>query len=46
MDYEKMTDDELFAEIERLYGKDWTLDDINHESELYKEYVKRVATGY
>ena len=45
MDYTKMTDDELLAEIERIYGKDWNPKDINPESELFREYVKRISTG-
>ena len=45
MNYEAMTDEELFAEIERIYGKDWNPKNIDPESELFKEYVKRVSTG-
>ncbi|MBQ6480002.1 MAG: hypothetical protein IJI45_02680 [Anaerolineaceae bacterium] len=45
MDYSKLTDEELFAEIEKTYGKEWTPKDLNPESELFKEYVKRISTG-
>ena len=40
-----MTDDELIAEIERIYGEGWTPKDLDPESELFKEYTKRVSTG-
>ena len=43
--YEELTDDELFAEIERQYGKDWKPQDLDPESELCNEYAKRVVQG-
>lgn len=45
MDYAKLTDEELDAEIERIYGEDWNPKDIDPGSELFKEYVKRISTG-
>jgi hypothetical protein len=41
-----MTDEELFAEIEKKYGKDWKPQDLDPESELTKEYAERISTGY
>lgn len=40
-----MTDDEFFSEIERIYGEEWTPEDIKPNAELYAEYLKRVSTG-
>ena len=45
MDYAKLTDEELYAEIERLYGTNWNPKDLDPGSELFKEYVKRISTG-
>ena len=44
--YEKMTDEEFFAEIEKLYGKEWKPDDLDPESEIGKEYIRRVTEGF
>lgn len=44
--YEEMTEEELIAEIEKEYGKDWTPQDLNPESELAAEYARRVAEGF
>lgn len=46
MDYARMTDAELWDEIERIYGEDWTAEQMDQDSELFKEYIKRIATGY
>ena len=43
MDYKNMTDDEFFSLIEERYGKEWSPKDL--DSELYKEYVRRISTG-
>ncbi len=43
--YENMTDEEFFAEIEKQYGKDWTPQQFDPESEIAEEYAKRVSTG-
>lgn len=40
-----MSDSEFFSEIEMKYGKDWTPSDLDPESELYREYIKRISTG-
>jgi hypothetical protein len=46
MDYSSVSDDEFFAEIERIYGEEWTPKDIEENNpELYSEYLKRVSTG-
>ena len=45
MDYEKMTDDEFFGEIERIYGENWMPDDLKNDAEIYAEYMKRISTG-
>ena len=45
MDYSKMTDEEFFAEMEKLYGKDWDPKDLDPESEIFREYIKRISTG-
>lgn len=44
--YEKMTEEELIAEIEKQYGKDWTPQELDPESELAQEYAKRVSEGF
>ena len=44
-DYSSMTDEELWEEIEKLYGKNWTPKDLDPDSEIAEEYVKRVSTG-
>ena len=44
--YEDMTDDEFFALIEREYGKDWTPEDLDPESELCEEYARRATQGF
>lgn len=44
--YENMTDDELVAEIERIYGKEWQPKDLDPDSELTEEYIKRVTSGF
>ena len=45
LDYEKMTDDEFFGEIERIYGENWMPDDLKNDAEIYAEYMKRISTG-
>ena len=44
--YENMTDDEFFAEVEKLYGADWIPDDLPEGSEIAAEYARRVAQGF
>lgn len=44
--YERMTDEELLLEIEKQYGKDWTPQDLDPDSELCNEYIKRVTEGF
>ena len=41
-----MTDEEFFEEIERQYGKDWTPQDLDPESEIAQEYAKRTSEGF
>ena len=45
MDYEKMTDEEFWAMLERIYGAEWLPDDLKPDAALYAEYLKRVSTG-
>ena len=45
MDYSAMTDEEFFNEIDRMFGKDWTLDELRENVEIYQEFVKRTSTG-
>ena len=42
--YENMTDEEFFAEIEKIYGKEWTPKDIK-DPVIADEYARRVVTG-
>ena len=44
--YEKLTDEELLALIEEQYGKDWKPEELDPESELCEEYIKRVTQGF
>lgn len=44
--YAGMTDEELDEVIEKKYGKDWSMDDIQEDEELYHEYWTRIASGY
>lgn len=44
--YENMTDEELIAEIDKVYGDDWTPEQLDPESELTKEYTKRMTQGF
>lgn len=44
--YENMTEEELVAEIEKQYGKDWKPDDLDPNSELTEVYAKRVSEGF
>lgn len=44
--YAGMTDEELDRVIEEKYGKDWSMDDISEDEELYREYWKRITIGY
>ena len=44
--YEQMTDEEFFALIEELYGKDWKPEDLDPESPLCEEYIRRVTQGF
>ena len=46
VDYASMTDDELFAEIERQYGEDWQPGDLENNPELAAALMERIGTGY
>ena len=44
-DYSAMTEEELREEIAKQYGEDWNVYQLDPDSELAKEFEKRITTG-
>lgn len=43
--YENMTDEELENELDKQYGGDWTIKELNPDDPIAKEFLHRLETG-
>ena len=45
-DYKEMSDDEIWEEIEKKYGKNWDPKNFEDDDPLKNEWLDRVAIAY
>ena len=43
--YENMTDEEISEELDKRYGDNWTINDLDPEDGLCAEFFRRLETG-